>query len=671
MKNLGKLLFFTFAFICSCLFMASCSEDKEAATLEVSETQVMVGKSGASFTVTSNTKWVISQRGSHRFPITPTSGDGGNTTEVLIGYEVNETDANWNSIVTITAGNLSKTVEVNQSKLEFAISPETLEFEAAGGNQTITVTSNTNWGIDNSAAIPLWIAALDASTSEGNGTIRVAVGENTSNKPRDCSINIVFGSNFNKLFTITQKAAPNKAPSKPVVTSPANGATDVELSPTFTWEASIDEDNDPIIYTAQLSTNGTSYTTIYSGNETTATLPQEYGSLLSGTEYTLKVIADDGMGGITESDACKFTTSASTKNYYEDGEYTLYLDSPKQKPYIIVFTGDGYLPEHHVHGGLFDQDMNAAIEAVFAIEPYKTYKEYFKVYKIAAYSNEAGITNYSAGITKNTAFKLVWQGGYSTSISVNPSDPSNPNTGRTDKVYEWCAKIPELAGSSFTNMSAAIVSNADEYAGTCWMTYTGMNVASMTRKRNGSGQTLFENTVRHELCGHGIGRLSDEYTSDEAEYAQADQAAKDDIKTWQSYGVGFNVSASANISESPWAHFVNVSGYSHVGMYEGAGLYKKGLYRSEISSCMIDNRAYFNSASRFYIVKRILETAGEVQPFDSSDSAEARAAKIKALMDIFLAKDSQKTPNAAPLTRGWDGVPYDFRPLAPPVRVIR
>ncbi len=663
MKNLGKLLFFTFAFICSCLFMASCGEDKEAATLEVSASQVTVGKSGASFTVTSNTKWVISQRGSHRFPITPTSGDGGNATEVTIGYEVNETDETWNSVATITAGGIIKIVEIIQSKMEFAISPETLEFDAAGGDKIITVTSNTNWKIDNSEAIPLWITRLDASTSEGNGEIKVGVSENTSNKPRDCSINILIGSKSNKLFTITQQAAPNKAPSKPVITSPVNGATDVELTPTFTWDASTDEENDPIIYTAQISLDGRNYTTIYSGNGTTASFPEEMGSLMSGREYSFKVVADDSMGGITESDICKFTTSGDTQNYYTDGEYTLYMDSYKPNPYIIVFTGDGYLQEHHIHGGLFDQDMNAAIEAVFAIEPYKSYKEYFRVYKIAAYSNETGISNSSTGVYKNTAFKLLWEGGHSTGISL----PSNSQTQRPEKVYQWVAKIPELANSDFKNMSVAIISNANEYAGTCWMRSDGLNVASMTRKQGGSGQTLFENTVRHELCGHGIGRLSDEY----AVYETADQAAKDDIVTWQNYGVGFNISAFANISESPWAHFANITGYSHVGMYEGAGLYKKGLYRSEISSCMIDNRPYFNTASRFYIVKRILETAGEVQPFDSSDSAEARAAKIKALMDIFLAKDSQKTPNAAPLTRGWDGVPYDFRPLAPPVRVIR
>lgn len=79
-----------------------------------------------------------------------------------------------------------------------------------------------------------------------------------------------------------------------------------------------------------------------------------------------------------------------------------------------------------------------------------------------------------------------------------------------------------------------------------------------------------------------------------------------------------------------------------------------GMWRSEYMSCMIDNREYFNSQSRYLIVKRIMDMCGEEFTFEK-----------------FLAKDIEKTDNTgyAP-TRG--RVPFEVaRPLAPPVIRIK
>jgi len=67
--------------------------------------------------------------------------------------------------------------------------------------------------------------------------------------------------------------------------------------------------------------------------------------------------------------------------------------------------------------------------------------------------------------------------------------------------------------------------------------------------------------------------------------------------------------------------------YGRIGLWHGA--YKSIYYRwrSEKTSCMIDNRPYFSTWQRILLVRRILEKAGET--FD---------------MDEFIAKDVTTDP---------------------------
>ena len=125
------------------------------------------------------------------------------------------------------------------------------------------------------------------------------------------------------------------------------------------------------------------------------------------------------------------------------------------------------------------------------------------------------------------------------------------------------------------------------------------------------------------------------------------------------------------MENSPWAHFEDLEGYSHVGMWEGAGN-KYGVWRPEETSCMISNLPYFNSPSRFWIVKRLLETAGEVTPTKKDDPLAVRASKLQKILEIFIPKDVQKTNpyGTKANTKAAVTVPYDFTPLAEPVMIV-
>ncbi len=645
------------AFCCCMLFSCSKEEDVQ---LSVSTTQIEVVSPKAVFTVTSNANWTITQSGGYKFNVSPLSGIAG-TTEVSIAYTLNNTDANREATLNVVAGSQTKSIAVIQPKSEFTLDPSKLEFTAAESTKSISVTSNVDWNI-NGVTTPDWIKSIESTASYGNGEIKITVKENTNRiSANTWLLKVNYGGSLSKTVEIVQDAAYNEAPTKPSGLVPENNATDVSVMPAFSWNASTDKEGDEINYFVHLSTDGTNWKRFEAGKATSANLPGSFGVLEQNTTYYYKVVADDGHNkGVTESDVYKFTTAV--KNAYADGDYILHFKSTKTNPFILIFTGDGYLAEHFRYGGLFDQNVNAAIDAFFDIEPYKSYKEYFTVYKIAAYSEQTGLSNKKNNVVKNTKFKCVWEGGNSTGVNV-------PNSG--EAVFEWCKKIPELAEKGFVNAAIGIIINENVYAGTCLMFGDGKSISMIPYNRSSSSnQTKFENTLRHEMGGHGFGRLADEYRY----YNETlPSETKELVLLWQSYGAYNNISVYPAISDSPWAHFSGLSDYSHVGMHEGAYEYERGVWRPEVISCMHDNRAYFNSPSRFYIVKRILESTGEVESIKSTDSDVVKAAKMQILMDKFVQKDVQKTDNtgiSSNTNGGWEGVPYDFVPLAPPIMII-
>ena len=306
---------------------------------------------------------------------------------------------------------------------------------------------------------------------------------------------------MNKLVEIRQAAAYNNPPSKPQLIYPGESDENISVKPTFSWMPSVDIENDEITYSVMLSEDAKNWRRISAGGATSVVYPSVLGILKVNTKYYWKVVADDEHDkGTTESDIMTFTTS--TRDAYADGEYALYMKSKKSNPIVLVFTGEGYIAEDYGVGGKFDTDVNDAIEGFFNIEPYKTFRDYFTVYKVAAYSNERGLTNKAANSKKDTKFGLVWTG---TNTSINYTD--------ANAIFDWCTNIPGLTEQNLTNMSIGIIINEDIYAGTCAIYSWGLSIAMMPCLRQDGYICGFEDIVRHEMAGHGFGRLADEYVN--------------------------------------------------------------------------------------------------------------------------------------------------------------
>lgn len=648
-----KKRYLLFSVLSVVLFIfSSCSKNEEP-KIDVSTSSLDITSSKGTFTITSNVKWTLSKSGSVNMSVTPASGEAGSTVVTVSAASANTTSGVLSSTITVTGSSATASVAVTQSPVEFSLSADVLEMEASESTKSIVVTSNTEWNI-NGITVPNWIKSITATAASGNGEIKVTVKDNTNRLSENIFLlRISYGGSMSKAVEIKQAAAPNVAPSKPTGLVPENNATDVSMMPKFSWNPCTDEEGDEISYFVALSADGTSWKRISAGKATSMPLPSSIGVLENNTKYYYKVIADDGhSGGVTESDVHTFTVS-SAKDAYADGDYLTYMESAKTHPVVLVFTGDGYMAEHYKYGGQFDKDVNSAIEGLFEVEPYKSYKEYFTVYKIAAYSNQTGITDKSANDIRDTKFKLQWEGGNSTAISCN-----------YDLVVEWAMKIPGVDYSVLKKGAIGVISNADVYAGTCASYSDGVSISMVPcSKKN------FTKVLVHEMGGHGFGRLADEYMYYDQMPSQSEIDRIISYQTTWSYPFYLNLSVYPEQSKSNWACFEGLADYSHVGMFEGGGLYYRGIWRPEKISCMDDNRKYYNSPSRFYIVKRILEIAGEVEPFSYDYSPEQKAQKMQKVMERFLERDVQKTDNTENNTKGWEGVPYDFIPLGRPVLI--
>ncbi|KLO22538.1 hypothetical protein X275_05660 [Marinitoga sp. 1197] len=110
-------------------------------------------------------------------------------------------------------------------------------------------------------------------------------------------------------FTVTESAAENNPPLKPVLLEPVNNANNVSNNAVLKWQCS-DPDGDSLTYDIYINSepmlsipvktnyNGTIYSIVLDENKT----------------YYWKIVAKDGKGGETSSDIYSFTTSEKVNN---------------------------------------------------------------------------------------------------------------------------------------------------------------------------------------------------------------------------------------------------------------------------------------------------------------------------------------------------------------------
>lgn len=634
----------------------------ENLSVSPSTLSLAAGASGQ-ISVTSNVAWTVSAPSG--YTATPTSGSNNGT----ITVKASATAAG--GTLTVKGKSKSASVTLTSTSGTITLEPESISIPSEATGVTFKINCSGTWSVTLPNPKPTWLTGVTPSSGTGNATVTVNTGKYLEKTKDQTFLTIKSGSNT-KYFTITKEAAKNNPPSKPTGLKPSG--SNVETITTFSWNASTDPDpSDKVQYTVMLSKDNSNWKSFDPTEKTSVLNTVE---MEKNTTYYYKVVADDGYeGGKVESDVVTFTTG-STKSYWADGEVRLYEINPDgsitevsstSRPFKLIYTGDGYTQDLYKYGGQFDEEIDKGIKALFQVEPYKYYYNYFAVYKVAAYSNEAGMssgsTNWDEATTKvDTKFKCSWEGGNSTGIGCD-----------TKTVEEYAAKCPGYKGATDaetrTNLSwspISVIINADQYAGTnIWSSGMGgmkmISIAQTPARHPSSGSYGgFEYTLRHEYGGHGIGLLGDEYVYySSTAYPHNEEST---FRYWQGIGAycntylpnwdatnngwysdyeNCNLGLTPKVEGENWKTFADMTdiyGACNIKLHAGSAIYGVGVYRSENSSCMINNIPHFNTFSRWKIYCRIKITAGETptvedfvaHDFDKTNSYGSAAPATKA-----------------------------------------
>ena len=146
-------------------------------------------------TITSNTNWSIQvPSGVNWLHLSKTSGSSGSEAIDITVDEI-QSDADRSATFTIQYGSSSTEIEVNQkgkSNIELTVTPNELPyFAAAGGTQTVRITSNAAWRAFVPSSAQSWLKVVP-SEGVGNAEISITVDENTSTQRERLSMVIII-----------------------------------------------------------------------------------------------------------------------------------------------------------------------------------------------------------------------------------------------------------------------------------------------------------------------------------------------------------------------------------------------------------------------------------------------------------------------------------------------
>ena len=325
----------------------------------------------------------------------------------------------------------------------------------------------------------------------------------------------------------------------------------------------------------------------------------------------------------------------TSSDYSQDGQVTRIHSATVGKGIDVVFVGDAFADKDQ---DLFNKYVKLGKEAFFTEEPFRSTKDRFNIYRIGSVSKN-GIITQEGGDTKFSA-----QFGDGTYIS-----------GDHDAVFRFVQdKMPSV---NLKKTIVFVIVNKAKYAGTCWMFSDNKAVCYVPLCRD---ETDYAQTLRHEGCGHGFGKLADEYFYDSMGRIPDDKVTE--LKQWKvlSYGFYENVDLTSDPNTIAWARFISDSRYSgKVGVYEGGYTYPYGVYRPTDNSIMRYNTGGFNAPSREAIYKKIMKfSEGDAWTYDYETFVAFDAP----------ARSAEAVTRAAAQCAAVDKA--NFIPLAPPVMVM-
>ena len=269
----------------------------------------------------------------------------------------------------------------------------------------------------------------------------------------------------------------------------------------------------------------------------------------------------------------------------------------------IVLMGDAYSVDDIV-SGTYESVMREAMEHFFDVEPFKSYRHLFNVHMVTVPS---AVSGYADGT--ETPLKCRYGEG-------------NAVIGDDDACFRYASLA--VSGERLDEVLVIAVMNSQEHGGTCYMyppsggkCANGKAVAYIPKVKL---KMDFRGLVQHEACGHGFGKLSDEYFSETGGTVTSEEI--NDKRKREEFGWWANIDFTGDPEKVKWAHILSDSRYDEEGqgVYAGACGYASGIWRPSYDSIMRTNDGSFNAPSREIIWHRIHKLAyGSGWTYDYED----------------------------------------------------
>lgn len=159
--------------------------------LDIDKTTQTMSAAGGNFSirVTSNGTWNASCADSW-VRLSPKNGSG--IANVTISCEANASLLSRTAIITITHGDISKSLTLNQfeANATLSINPVSVsKVAAAGGLISVSITSNASWSVVSNQS---W-AIVETTSGNGNGTTTIRVAANSGNIQRKATVTFSAG----------------------------------------------------------------------------------------------------------------------------------------------------------------------------------------------------------------------------------------------------------------------------------------------------------------------------------------------------------------------------------------------------------------------------------------------------------------------------------------------
>lgn len=294
----------------------------------------------------------------------------------------------------------------------------------------------------------------------------------------------------------------------------------------------------------------------------------------------------------------------------EDTEIVLQKATEGTREIPVFIIGDGFTAQQ-IAEGTYLETMKKRMDEFFAIEPYKTYRNYFTVTTALAVSPEEGIGSAQTPV-ENKFATLVDKDVFCD----------------YDVLRRYVKDVSSvISDANIGNALILMAMNQNIFGGATKIFDDGLTISFIPESPYDYPYDT-RGQVQYYAGGCGFGRLADERVS-HPEFIKACQCQYcNGLKEYyagQAKGWYGNISLNASKTKVPWNHLIFDPHYSDiVDIFEGGYQHTRGVFRSESQSCMSTYIQYYNTISRELIVRRIMELAGESYSFEKFVSRDSR-----------------------------------------------